>query len=567
MFGYSAEDKQFAFTLKCKKLPVRIHKDIFTPVMRRVQAVSLGPHLNGYALPIPNNDFLTLLAGSQKRINAKIPKGNKAFFRLFARYCKWFNETYYTPLKIDELMDFEAWLSTRNLPGWRKEELRKAHEKVKNMTILRKYQLVRRFMKWEFYEEPKAPRNISPYPDEFKVITGPIHAPMEEQIMKLPWFIHRVPVPERARWMEEKFSKYKVMQKMNSDYSSWELSIGEEMLKANEVPTLKYFYKNFSPDSNPWKIAALSLKKINAVYGNRKDGIIWETKEDPARQSGKSDTYFANSDTNLKVSCFLSALHHFANGRLDSIYTRIENFMELAISGDDKVEANHWGQYPDAQWYRQMGIICKTEFIREVGDGSFCGLIYHPDVLHNLADPYKHLMKFGYTKPPYAKAKETKLKALLRVKGFSYCYEYGHCPILGALGEYACRVTSGIDVRTVIHSKTFDSFKRERLINSINSGLKKAGVVDVKSRILFEKMYKITVEEQLRVEAILNKKQDLRPLDLGLNFDKKYARNYENYVYDMMLSEQLLFIPRKENIASVFKNLRPSKDSRGTVIS
>jgi hypothetical protein len=179
----------------------------FIPTYNRPPvAVSLGPVVTGACLPHPDPGHSeSLVQGALYRFARKIDYEDE-FIKEFGEFVdSWCNRNI-TPLEPNTDVSIESWLEKTGYSDLRKKELLKAFEES-NLRIgddvPDKYLELKSFMKDEHYPEYKFPRPINSRSDVFKVLVGPYVQCMNELLLKMPYFIKKIPVSERAQFVKK----------------------------------------------------------------------------------------------------------------------------------------------------------------------------------------------------------------------------------------------------------------------------------------------------------------------------------------------------------------------------
>jgi len=234
--------------------------------------------------------------------------------------------------------------------------------------------------------------------------------------------------------------------------------------------------------------------------------------------SGEMNTSLGNGFTNLMMLLFLA----YKKGCTD---------VKCVVEGDDSA-ARFTGPRPTAEDFAQLGMKCKVEFHENIETMSFCGLVFDDQDLINVTDPREVLATFGWTSSRYLRSNHITLKKLLRCKALSLAHQYPGCPIISSLAQYGLRVTRGIDVRHFIREKgNFSLWEREQLLEALKDE-KKIQIIKPPSntRMLVERLYNVTVPQQLKLEAYLDSLVDLRPIPLG-EFIFNAPADWEDYFH------------------------------------
>lgn len=479
--------------------------------MRFPIAVSLGCEIMGAALPHVDPEPLTTLAGVLKRFHFKMPKPNKFKLRKLKRFARRWLQKNIRPLDGLEDLDFDEWIISRTYSQARKEELIKLNEDLIHNSFSYKDHILKCFVKDEFYTDIKHARGIYSRDDSYKVKIGPMIAAIEKRLFKTKHFIKKIPLPDRPQYLEDMFGKFDKV--MVTDFSSFEQSFTEEIMRSLDFILFEHMMSNFSKSPNMYyRVLWQMLSQDNILK------FKWFTIFRRAlRCSGEMNTSLSNGFANLMVAKFL-----LYEKNID------DESSEIVVEGDDGIVANTYNVFPTKDDYSSLGFVVKDNIVDHVGQTGFCGLYYHPDDRNVMADPYKQLLKFPWAKQRYINAKDSTLKSLLRVKGFAYAYQFNGCPILGKLGRYAIRVTQGYSMSKIMESTYFTSYEKEELSQMFN--LREEIQPGWSTRIMFEEMYGISITTQLRIEEYLDTKDDISPLNLQMDFPKLFSDVFNDYV-------------------------------------
>jgi hypothetical protein len=191
------------------------------------------------------------------------------------------------------------------------------------------------------------------------------------------------------------------------------------------------------------------------------------------------------------------------------------------FEGDDgvtRITAKRQEDLPTVDDFKTIGMDLKLKYVSDLAAADFCGLVSHPDVLENLADPNELLVKFGWSMSTFMHSKPRVRARLLRAKAYSLAFELPHCPIAASLAAYALRVTTGVTplFQTDHSSKWWEaqlmdfagnSLRRVRdLFVTLHRAIPKG------SRDVVAREFDIPVSHQLKVEAYLDSQTTLHPL-------------------------------------------------------
>jgi len=469
-----------------------------------------------------------MIAGTIKRFAALPPTPDDDLLDKFGEYVDNWLKANLVPLSPDVDTSFETWLGKTNYPEWRKEELRKAHESYREIWDDPKNCDVNSFMKDEGYaaDEFKHARGINSRSDAYKTAVGPLFKLIEEEVFKLPEFIKKIPVAERAKYIMDKLYREGATY-IATDYTSFEALFVKKFMEICEFKLYKYMTQGL-PEALDFE------RHMNEVLAGRnkctfKHFIVWVMA---TRMSGEMCTSLGNGFSNLMLMNFA----------LDYVGSRGEKVVE----GDDGL-CRVDGAVPTSELFERLGMKIKLEKHLDISRASFCGLVFDPEECIIVADPKKVLASFGWTSRRYVKSNQKKIKQLLRVKALSFAHQYPACPVIAALAHYALRLTRDV---THVPRRIIDSlpwWERTNLESYI--GLEKMNRGDLsgeppfqepglRTRVLVEELFNIPIQAQTEIEKSLGEKLDLEPIDCPLiDFPACWVDYFSWYVlevpYDM----------------------------------
>lgn len=470
------------------------HKRV--PVM-----VSLGPHLKGSCLPHPDpKDLDTAARGVQRRMLYRPPSPSVGVHAEVKAFTRSWCEKMLTPLSPETDTSFEIWIESTNYPRHRKNELLDVYYAMLG-AIQRKDYKCNSHIKWETYVQYKHARNINARVDAFKVFSGPIFKLIEQSLFKLKYFVKKIPVKDRPKFIMERLfragSKYGC-----TDYSCFESLFTKEFMNSCEMVLYEYMVQHL-PDGPVWfRIVKDALTGKNIC---RFRGFIAEVMG--TRMSGDMCTSLGNGFANLMIMLFLA----------DKLGLEIDGVVE----GDDGLFVSKNGVFPAVEDFESLGMKIKIDVVDTISEASFCGLVFDPDDLINVTDPIAELSGFGWGTGRYASARRSKLNILLRCKGLSLAHQYAGCPILQSLARYSLRITRGTYVDHYIkESGLLSTWERDQLLQALRD--EKSVVYKeppINTRLLVERLYGVTIEVQKHIEDLIDSKDDLLPIDSPLALD------------------------------------------------
>jgi len=481
----------------------------YRPVVQR----SLGCHVSGAALPHADpGDPLTMAAGVQKRIGAKLPTPSPIKLRRLRRFVRRWLRKNLVPLSHDCDVSVEAWLAKTHYPEWRKNELRKKWAEVISIWDHTK---VKVHMKDETYVEYKHARGIYSREDEFKCAAGPIFKLIEEALYKDGHFIKHIPVAERGRYVKERL--YRLGAKyFSTDYSTFEGSFIAKIMDAVEFELYSYMVQHL-PSGADW----LDLMRKVLMGKNVCEYKHFMVQIMATRMSGEMCTSLGNGFTNLMVFLFVCE----ENDCVD---------VDGVVEGDDGLFALS-GEAPTSEQFAELGFVIKMEEHLELSHASFCGLIFDINDEIIVTDPMETIVQFGWVSRQYSRSGKNTLMKLLRCKSLSLAHQYPGCPIIQALAEYGLRQTRSYCVKDFVMKMRTSMWEREQLIAAIRDESKlrtKLRTPGMATRLLVESKFGIIIEHQLHIEKYLAGLNQLEPLDdeiLQMYVKPVWSHYYDNY--------------------------------------
>lgn len=525
LVGYFSDEVQIKeVEVKDVKIKMRVKQH---DVVRKVEQVSLGPHFCGAAAPhVDTSDPLTLRDGVKNRIGRKMPDRKPGFLRKLRWYVKAQIEKFgLRPVSPEEDFDFETWLNNTNYEQWRKDELRKINDDVislleRNDAGELKNFKVKLFAKQETYMTWKHARGIYAREDVAKIFFGPMFKKIEEAVYYDPstgegieHFIKHVAVDQRVDYIMEKVYKEGYMN-VFTDYTSLEAHFDAPLMENCEFLLYEHMLGSNPRGRLGLEIMREVLQGTNIVQ-NRFMSVLIEAM----RMSGEMNTSLGNGWSNLMLFGFWCAQRGIP--------------VIGVVEGDDGLfSVPPWVVLPTEEWFKSRGCIIKVGTVEDISRASFCGLLFDPVDKAIISDPFKILANFGYTNARYALSNKKKLKALLRAKAMSMLVQYWGCPIVATLATKMLELTRSYNVDHVIAAER-DSWRREKLIYGMKNYKSYVGrEIGMRTRLLFEEIYGITVETQISIENRIKQMTVIAPLrfdEILPLFPYSFLENWERY--------------------------------------
>lgn len=442
--------------------------------------------------------------------------------RKFRGFVKKFLRENLQPLAADELLTTEQWLEESNYPKWRKEELLKAREESRDMNTEWSYatdstasnRKVKMFVKDEFYEEYKYPRNIYGAEDAFKVQLGPIIKSIEKKVFALKYFIKKIPKRERAKYLDEMFDGIG-MKTLETDYTSFETHFDSTLKCDCEFEMIRYMTQNLTEQSKVlrWIRATGTLNNVVNKYMY----LILGCK----RMSGEMDTSLSNGFSNLMFILYAVEKYNLEH-------------RGPAIEGDDGL-IQLSGDIP-SEYFKLMGLNVKMIWHDEFSHASFCGMVFDREEKIIITNPLPVLATTPWINRKYVDSTDVKLKALLRAKALSLVWEYPGCPIIYEYGKKLLELTSEVKADWGANAGWWES----QTARYVTAEMERTGAefpvvaVGPRTRALMEAKYHVTVEQQHSIERDITKMtwESFTSITATDLMPDVWKINYKNYVYE-----------------------------------
>lgn len=497
---------------------------------KRVVLVSTGMHCAAAILPMPNPDNQwNVREGVEVRFCRQPPPAigltnqedprlvnniSLAGLETFTR--RWVRRHLQPLGAVDTSVDY--WLDHTNYPLWRRDQLRKTYDEYTSVGLSRaKLYKNKSFMKSEQYGEFKYPRAINSRSDEFKCLVGPIFALIEHELFKLHYFIKKVPVKERPRTILDRLYSLGARY-MASDYTAFEALFTPELMRSCEFQLYSYMVKNLEGGAD-W----LGHVKRAMLGRNVCSFKTFDVAVDGTRMSGEMCTSLGNSFTNLMLTLYITHCYGL----------EVDGFVE----GDDGIfKFNSELQIPSLA-YERLGMHIKLEWHTSLSEASFCGLVFDVDDLANVTDPRQLLSTFGWCDGRYIHARDSVITELRVAKALSYLHQYPGCPIVQELSLTALRLSKlSLSAQRASVERAMKTANQYEIVTyqQILADYPVARPVGLQTRMLVERNYNITMEQQFRLESHLRSLTRVGPL----HTDLVWPSSWEHFAsYYLVLSE------------------------------
>jgi len=500
--------------------------------------VSLGCHLEGAALPHADmNHAPTTCTGVAKRIGVKTPNCPPVLNRRLRRFTERFMRKHLTPLDSCTDVSLEHWLSCTDYTESRKQQLRDVASGIINQKDPR-YAEVLAFIKAEVYLTFKTPRLINSRSDAFKTMLGPIARKIEKEVFRLPYFIKKIPHKDRASYIMNTIYQDDATVGA-SDYTSFECHFTRERMHSLE--NLLYMFMCQNMPANVIHMVVYMLRVLSDIQITKMREM--KISVSAVRCSGEMFTSLGNGFSNLIICMFVCE----ENGILS---------LKIVVEGDDGL-FTYYGTLTSDD-FRRLGLNIKLERFDQISEASFCGLVFDQEDLMPLTDPMKYVQQIGWGDRKYIGCTHRRKMELLRSKALSLKHQYPGCPVLDSLSNYLLRVTSHHTVRENWAKAQYGAYKAGEVIQAIRN--KDLGPIEPKfrSRLVVEKVFKVSVAKQLQYEQYFDNLKQLQAFDLDVfreNIPRTSIKNANYYVKSVDVRND-----RERNYPTLFVDPLTRKD-------
>lgn len=514
---------------KNEKATIRVKPWTWEP--KKPVARSLGPHLEGAAGDYADGgDPETVRQGAEHRFAREPIKTSKRMMKKLRSFVRIWCRKHLT--RLVHIPSFEEWLATTGYDTARKEELRLIMEEWRDLyddacpgnrktraRFQRRMNMNKSFVKIESYLTAKFARWINSRSDAFKVAVGPYFKAIEEVVYNIgqdgsyPFrFIKHVPVEERFDYIDSLFNENGGTLFVETDHTAFEAHMTPEVMRAVELQVYGYMLGNF-----PKMFSVIKSVLTGWNYCRHK---LMTIVIEGIRMSGEMCTSLGNGLTNLLVFLFICHIHDLTP-------------MAGIVEGDDGLFALTT-RAPTPEEFLPIGMELKCV---ESGDWtalSFCGMTFERSSRTLLKDPWKVLVKFGWTHSQCMDGGDKVMCELLRAKAFSLACEAHGTPILSSLARYAERITRGNKVRVDSRDAGGIIWKREELrrIDVVKKKMNDFFLHEPSdaTRAKYEQKFGVSVQDQLAIEDYLLSKNDRLPISnpiIEKHVLNKYPHAYE----------------------------------------
>ena len=507
MFGYKSD----LITVRDCLLPVvevHRHAEIRLKPMAGIQY----DHVVGTCRPTPDRDHLkSSVLGVVHRVCGRVPTislGNckrlrLTIHRIFDRYL--------LPMEEGDILSTMDYIDSLDKSADFKANLKKYAEENGTYGTLFHNPMTHRqsdcFIKDECYDDFKHQRNISG--QSKKDIRNDIAGKYGRFIKSIEHFVYkRLPCNIKHLNLQEKLDKVSKLPDSGictSDYSSFESSHRARIGRFVFLPFLQRLlgplmeWRTIERDST-WII--VGFKKLK--YKNFVVEIPLNVE-----MSGDSHTSLFNWLYNYCV--WVTIL-------LDKGYT-FENIEEMLVLEGDDVICDKRDAKLSAGDFTAYGLLTKMETDLDLRAAGFCQLYFEGNTVN--ADPFKKLNSVFRIPQRYLHARRSTHLRLLRAQAISLLCLHAGAPVCTALARALLRLTRS---HTVLICELNIWLTPQNVVDC-DWRMKQFTPVSDNARLLVERVFGMTIEQQLIVEKMLDEWNG-GPLDLPVTFPDVWTHFY-----------------------------------------
>lgn len=443
---------------------------------------------------------------------------DKQLFRAFARFVKKYVAKHFTPLPADTDLTFKNWIDKTIYPQSRKDQLTKVRQMVDDSVTWddKKWVQVDAFGKPETYPAYKHERAIYARKDPFKVIVGPLFKQIEEVLYKDPAFVKHVPVMQRAKYILDRLS-HPGATYMATDYTAYESHFTAKLMRACEFQLYRRMARDCPEARKVLDYYEKTVTSTNSIFFK-----VLKCFLPAGRMSGEMTTSLGNGFTNYMIFLFVCK------------YLQLKE-SKCVIEGDDCLARlflpKGMGLAELQNVYTRLGMNVKIELHDDLCTASFCGLVFHEHDLINVVNPIKIILNMGWISGKYAKSGLKTMLELLRGKAMSTMCMTRGCPVVQSFCQYLLRETAGS------HFRIDDYWLKEQLGKIDLAEYMKPVDIPMTTRVVMERKFNITVEDQFVMERYFERLHGLEPFGDYI-FDQYMTEDHRSYFYHYVRTDQ-----------------------------
>jgi hypothetical protein len=283
---------------------------------------------------------------------------------------------------------------------------------------------------------------------------------------------------------------------MTSDYSSFEASHKKNVAEAVFRPFFNHVFQ-LLPKREQYVDLILHMLTVDRFYTiGRKcnpDNYLAAFDIEPIEQSGDPTTALLNLILNM-----IAYLDVYCEKGVP-----IEKTVELIIlEGDDDVNDPLDLTFTKKD-FAKRGLIAKIVPGLDLEQAGLCQMFFHPDVDVICPNPIKKLVSCFKIPMKYLHAGRRTHRSLLRMNAMSLLSMHAGAPVVHAMARAMMRITRGVNVMDE-HWKNIGYHVVESAAKAVKWAEIESVTVDNRSRLMVERVFKLSVEMQLVLEDKLD---------------------------------------------------------------
>lgn len=500
---FQAKLNEYSPTLSIKLRGKQFHVNQMVGFYNAIRPVSPGTgEMQASAIIHDQKDARNKISSMMHRFARDMPVPDGPTVRDFRDYAKALIEKLFEPVQASELRTFKQWMDHTHYSPAQKKYLTDLRQKITRLSE----NMVSNdsFIKWEAYTAMgKLCRSINSYSDESKAVLGPLFHSIDKKTFRTKYFVKGIDPLARPEMLKKTFGARPVM---GTDFSSFEAHHSGVFAEVTRHWAMHMVRGLNLPRHLNMMISRMFLGRNVCNMGD----VVGEV--DQRLMSGALWTSSANGVLNLCILSYLNTRAMYPNITIAEAVSKHDECFQGYVEGDDGICLDRF--IPD-DLIRRLGIVLKFDHFINYGEASFCGIVCDDVVGVNLSDPMKFMSKFFVMPPKYATARVAVQNAYLRAKALSYKYALNDCPIIGVVCHEVCRLTKNADPRRA--NADVDSYRVELLEKAIEAKIwRREPNVRAESRLLMERVYGITVSEQMRIESAFRDAREGKPIEVEL---------------------------------------------------
>lgn len=452
-------------------------------------AVLLCPYfVRGSAPPVVDmTDPGTALVGAQHRQLCVRTRPDRGQLRSFRAFVHNFLRDNIARASVNDVPDFETFLSTTSYTEAEKIKLREARlvsDATPPFHLKKKHIACKSFIKDEKYDDFKHARGICGRSLVIRSRYGPLIQAVERKVFPTRWFVKGLAPQARAKLIASRFSGAGLI--IENDFESFESSFSSSFISACEVQLFKWV---LGDAVDPLLLAEMCADATGlGQFVTRMVYRHFTATVKGRRKSGDSHTSLANGFSNLMLFLF--------SAQQSSIPLHL---LDVVVEGDDSIAIIPEGSnFLFEKIVGSLGFVAKMNIRPSLRSASFCQTFVDPEV-GCIRDASKVLLRFPWSRSEHVLFRQANLTQLYRAKALSLAAEAGSCPILWALAASALRLTAGVSMDWDFISRHTSSYHRSSLTREVHE----PGSPSMGLRIYYEETFKIPVPMQILAEQAI----------------------------------------------------------------